>query len=606
VLTPSVEVWSNASAVTPVAFSVALAVVSPAGAVVATASGAGAAPGGGAVTTWAPAAPLALPGAALWHLVDAPLKPALYTLVTTLSVGGAVVQTHNTTFGVRATRWSADTGFWLNGVNTKIKGTANHQDYMAVGVAVPDHIQAHRVSKLKEMGVNGWRTAHNPPTPALLDAMDELGMLVWDESHRNGQLDQVPLLIRRDRNHPCVMIWSICNEVLCNTKDSVNDALAMKALMHALDPLSGRPVSANQNAWLGPNTPLDVQGIDYNTGNYDKVHAAAPTIPCISSETSSAVSDRGEYDDNATAGHVEGYDNQYPGWGESAEQAWGGVGMANGQGVLTRAFISGGWTWTGWDYRGEPTPYAWPDVNSHFGILDLAGFEKDRFYWYKSWYTQPAVPIVRILPDNWSWQTGDTKPIWVFSNADEIEVFVNGVSQGRKAMPLYGHVEFDQVPFAPGQLHAVAYKNGTASPVAESFVKTAGPSASLQISIKDAMWGGQLVAGCADAIAVAVAIVDAAGVVNPNAADVVTFTVAGDATYAGASNGDPACLVNNKSPARPAFHGLVAALVLGGTTAGTVTVTASAPGFAPASISIPQVAAPAGWSASWCHTNLAL
>ncbi len=141
-LTPSVEVWSNASAVTPVAFSVALAVVSPAGAVVATASGAGAAPGGGAVTTWAPAAPLALPGAALWHLVDAPLKPALYTLVTTLSVGGAVVQAHNTTFGVRATRWSADTGFWLNGVNTKIKGTANHQDYMAIGVAVPDHIQA--------------------------------------------------------------------------------------------------------------------------------------------------------------------------------------------------------------------------------------------------------------------------------------------------------------------------------------------------------------------------------------------------------------------------------------------------------------------------------
>ncbi len=479
-LTPSVEVWNNATTATP--FSLALSVFSAAGALVATASGSGSAaagaPGAASVTSWAPAAPLALPGAALWHLVDAPLKPALYTLVTSLTVGGTVVHAHNTTFGVRAAAFNASTGFWLNGVSVKIMGTANHQDYAAVGVAVPDHLQWHRVSKLKEMGVNGWRSAsrpcafhlahfmnadpaflppppaaHNPPTPALLDAMDELGMVCWDENHRNGQLDQVPLLIRRDRNHPSVVICacsyahftsraafaqpahalrahsppppplshlqtnkragSICNEVLCNTKDDwVVNANAMKALMHELDPLGGRPVSANQNGWLGPNTPLDLQGIDYSTGSYDSHHAATPTIPLISSETSSAVSDRGEYVDNKTAGHVEGYDNQYPGWGESAEQAWGGVGMSNGQGVLTRPFISGGWTWTGWDCecrcftpgpqhssvqprpppapllpptdRGEPTPYAWPDVNSHFGILDLAGFEKDRFFWYKS------------------------------------------------------------------------------------------------------------------------------------------------------------------------------------------------------------------------------
>jgi len=149
--------------------------------------------------------------------VDAPLKPALYTLTTQLNVGGVEVDAHNTTFGIRRTAWSNATGFWLNDVNVKILGTANHQDYAGMGVAFPDHLQWNRVGKLKEMGVNGWRTAHNPPTPALLDAMDELGMVCWDENHRNGQLDQVPLLVRRDRNHPSVVIWSICNEVLCTT-----------------------------------------------------------------------------------------------------------------------------------------------------------------------------------------------------------------------------------------------------------------------------------------------------------------------------------------------------------------------------------------------------
>jgi len=213
---------------------------------------------------------------------------------------------------------------------------------------VPDHLQWHRVAKLQEFGSNGWRTAHNAPAPSLLDATDELGMLVWDENHRNGQLSEAATLILRDRNHPSVVIWSICNEVLCNTAtDWVKEALAVKEVMHTLDPLSGRPVSANQNGWLGPNTPLDVQGVDYSTTSYDSVHSKAPGIPIISSETSSAVSDRGEYVNNATSGHVSGYDSNYPGWGQTAEGAWGGIGEADGQGILTRQFVSGGWTWTG-------------------------------------------------------------------------------------------------------------------------------------------------------------------------------------------------------------------------------------------------------------------
>ena len=223
-------------------------------------------------------------------------------------------------------------------------------------MAVPDHLQWHRVWRQKQYGSNGWRTAHNPPTPALLDACDELGFVVWDENHRNGQYDQIPYLIKRDRNHPSVVIWSICNEVLCNS-GSAQDAKAIVELMHSLDPYSGRPVSANQNGWIGPNTPLDVQGFDYATNNYDQWHKQCPNIPSISSETSSAVSDRGEYANNAAEGHVTGYDNQYPGWGESAEQAWGGVGENNAQGILDRPFISGGWTWTGpYAQRTPPAP----------------------------------------------------------------------------------------------------------------------------------------------------------------------------------------------------------------------------------------------------------
>lgn len=381
-LTPSVEVWNNASSPAAQKFSVSLKVTDATGKVVATSDGSGSVAGRGGISMWTPKSPIALPAAKLWHTVAAPLKPALYTLLTEVAVGGRIVDSTSVTFGVRATYWSAATGFWLNGVNTKILGNANHQDFAAVGVAVPDHLQWYRVWKQQQFGSNGWRTAHNPPTPALLDACDELGFLVWDENHRNGQLDQVPLIIKRDRNHPSVVIWSICNEVLCKTNDWINDALAMKKLMHQLDPRGGRPVSANQNGWVGPTTPLDVQGFDYSTQTYDKWHKEAPTIPSISSETSSAVGDRGEYANDQAGGHVSGYDNQHPGWGENAETAWGGVGESDGQGILTRPFISGGWTWTGWDYRGEPTPYAWPDVNSHFGILDLCGFEKDRTYWY--------------------------------------------------------------------------------------------------------------------------------------------------------------------------------------------------------------------------------
>ena len=296
VLAASVELENSAGAATDnVALS--LRVVRKAtGALVASAT---AAPAGGVLAPTVPGAPLSvpcnisLPGAALWS----PSTPELYALEVTLAVGAAPVDTVNVTFGVRKTAWSADGGFSLNDAPTKILGCANHQDFAGLGVAVPDALQRYRVRALQALGANAWRTAHNAPNPALLDACDEEGMLVWDENHRNGQPAEAATLARRDRNHPSIVLWSVCNEVLCDagggTSSDASRAAAeeVKAAFREHDPLGGRLVSANQNDWITNDTALDVIGYDYATGSYDAFHAATPSFPAISSETSSAVGD---------------------------------------------------------------------------------------------------------------------------------------------------------------------------------------------------------------------------------------------------------------------------------------------------------------------------
>ena len=228
-----------------------------------------------------------------------------------------------------------------------------------------------------------------------------------------------------------------------------------------------------------------------------------PSIPSISSETSSAVSDRGEYHSDPVSAHVTGYDTDYPGWGQSAEMAWGGVNEKTGGGILTRKFISGGWTWTGWDYRGEPTPYAWPNVNSHFGIMDLTGFWKDRTHWYASWFPNfnndngtATTYHVHAFP-HWDWSAGDTVDVWSFSNAAQVELVVNGKSVGGKTpMPQYGHAEWKGVPFAAGSYTVTGYDEGGAV-VGTKTVTTTGKPAKLSATIRDGV-GATLYAGCAD------------------------------------------------------------------------------------------------------------
>ncbi|KAH8047960.1 arogenate dehydratase [Aureococcus anophagefferens] len=466
--------------------------------------------------------------------------------VTTHSIGARVA-------------WKADSGLWLNGAPYKIRGAANHQDFAGVGVAVPDALQAFRVRKLKSMGANAWRTAHNAPTPALLDACDAEGMLVWDETHRNGNPGEQTRLVLRDRNHPSVVIWSICNEKLCETNDTLGDGKAAAALYRELDPSSGR------------------------------AHAKNASMPFISSETSSAVSDRGEYASDAVAAHVSGYDTTAPSWGEVAEDAWGGVGEADAQGILTRPFISGGFTWTGFDYKGEPTPYSWPNINSHFGILDIAGFEKDRFYYYQSIF-KPE-PVAHLFP-HWNWAVeekgahlaeceglcaGSAVEVWAFTNGHSAELTVNGVSKGAKLVPALGHVQWT-VDYAPGTV-AVVVRDAANATVASDAVETTGPAAALRLSFKDGVGAGGIDADCGVAL-VQVEVVDAEGRVVPTADANVTLASSAALRFIGGGNGDPSEHTADKSASRPAFHGLLLGVFEAtGGAAAAATVTATAAGF---------------------------
>ena len=340
-----------------------------------------------------------------------------------------------------------------------------------------------------------------------------------------------------------------------------------------------------------------MQGFDYATGSYDAWHKAAPHVPAISSETSSAVGDRGEYANDAAAGHVTGYDTQAPRWGQTAEVAWSAI--------LQKDFMSGGFTWTGWDYKGEPTPDSWPDINSHFGILDIAGFWKDRTYWYSAYY-RPHVPQAHLFP-HWSWaQASDAAPpphrapcaglcravegggaavdMWVYANGAEAELLVNNVSLGRKPVANFSHAEWDGVPFVPGRVEARSYERvGDVTPTATDAVETVGSAARLVISppvnLGDTLTGSTaLPPNGVDVAFFHVSVVDSAGRVVPSAAQNVTFSVSGPGTVVGTGNGDPASHVPDHSATRPAYHGRALGVVRATDTgeAGELVVTATA------------------------------
>lgn len=463
-----------------------------------------------------------------------PETPRLYRLVTTVESGGHIVDRIETEFGIRTVGFDANRGFLLNGKPYQLKGTCNHQDHAGVGEALPDRLQYFRIAKLKEIGANAYRTSHNPPTPELLDACDRLGMLVMDENRLLGSdaqhLKWLAEQIRRDRNHPSVAIWSLANEefTVQGTPSGARVASTMQSLIKRLDPT--RPVTYNAplgNEFDGINSVIEVRGWSYHIGkdNMDAYHAAHPLQPNVGSEQGSTVGTRGIYADDKARGYVSAYDDHGQSWSNTAEQ-W--VGFFD-----TRPWLSGGFVWTGFDYRGEPTPYGWPCINSHFGIYDTCGFPKDNFWYYKSWWTDK--PVLHLLPHwNWPGKEGQLIDVRALSNCDEVELFLNGRSLGRQTLKRTETLKW-MVPYQPGTLSAKGYRDGKL--VAETKVETTGAPAAVRLIPDRAV----INADGEDVSVVTVEVVDAKGRVVPVADNLIDFDLDGPGRIIGVGNGDPSC-----------------------------------------------------------------
>ncbi len=510
-------------------------------------------------------------------------NPNLYHMVTEVSKAGQTVDRVETPFGIRTLRWDKNLGFFLNEKPLKLQGTCNHQDHAGVGIAMPDSLLYWRIKKLKEMGSNAYRCSHNPPAAELLDACDRLGMVVMDETRHLGDtslaktpegtkatdLTELKSMLLRDRNHPSVIMWSLANEEgLQGTDEGAQIFKAMMAVGRKLDPT--RPATSAMNGGYAKGFTLvqDLQGFNYNIYAYDPIHKQFPNLPLYGSETASTVSTRGIYANDAAKGYVSAYDVNAPDWGATAEDGWRPIGE--------RPYIAGGFVWTGFDYKGEPTPYGWPCINSHFGIIDIAGFPKDNFYYYKAWWGKE--PVVHVLP-HWNWKGQEGKPIdvWVYSNADRVELYLNGKKLGDKPMPKFGHVSW-KVPYTPGVLIAKGYKGSKL--IATDKVETTGAPAQIKVFTDRA----NLTSDNQDLSVVQVQILDAKGRVVPTASNLVKFSLKGTGRIAGVGNGDPSSHEPDKASRRSAFNGLCMALIQATHSKGEIVLTASSPGLKPATL----------------------
>ncbi len=508
--------------------------------------------------------------------------PNLYKVVTEVQSDASIVDMHEAPFGIRTVRFDADNGLLLNDQPVKIKGTCNHQDHAGVGSALPDRLQSFRIEKLKAMGSNAYRTSHNPPTPELLDACDRLGMLVLDEtrmmdSNEEG-LSQLERLVRRDRNHPSVFCWSIGNEEPeQGTERGARVADTMKRVVLELDP-TRLVTEAMNNAWgRGLSAVVDVQGFNYRGGAaaadfakaLDDYHRQHPTQPTMGTEVASTVSTRGIYANDEARGYVSAYDRNFPPWASTAEEWWSIYDA--------RPWVAGGFVWTGFDYRGEPTPYNWPCISSHFGILDTCGFPKDLFHYYRAWWS--GEPVLHLFPHwNWTGKEGQEIDVWCFTNLDRVELFVNGASAGAQDVKKNSHVAW-KVPFAPGAIEARGVANG--QPLVDRRETTGAPAKIVLVPDR------ARITGDGEDLSVVVAqIVDANGRVVPIADNEVTFAVSGPARVIGVGNGDPSSHEPDRATKRRAFGGLCMALVQSKKTPGVISVEAAADGLAPATSTI--------------------
>ncbi len=570
----------------------------------------------------------------LWNLAS----PERYTAVTLVQQDGKLIDRHETPFGIRTIQFTADNGFLLNGKRVPLQGVCQHHDLGALGAAFNTRAAERQIEILKEMGVNAIRTSHNPPAPELLDLCDRMGVLVMDEfvdcwklrKTSNGynrlfadwsQAD-VRAYVRRDRNHPCVILWSIGNEIPEQSKpEGPAMGKELSGYVHQEDPT--RPtaigVSDTRGGYNGFQTGVDVFGYNYKPFEYGKFRAANPAQPLFGSETASTISSRGEYlfpvsDDKrgGKIGHFQmsSYDLYAPSWATTPDREF--------KGQDEFPFVAGEFIWTGFDYLGEPTPYnsdstnllnyhtpeekakaeaelkeigklRVPSRSSYFGAIDLAGFPKDRFYLYQSrWHAD--LPMAHILPHwNWPERVGQVTPVHVYTSGDEAELFLNGQSLGRKKKGKFEYrLRWDDVKYAPGELKVIAYKAG--NPWATSSVKTTGPAAKL-LAVAD---HAAIHADGRDLSFVTITVADAQGLLVPGSANALTVTVTGPGELVATDNGDATDHTTFASPERKAFNGLALAIIRlkpGTTTPVTVRVTAE--GLSPAELKVSPTPSPA-------------
>ena len=472
-------------------------------------------------------ATLKVANASLWSIE----KPYLHTLTTIVRVGGAVVDSYTTKFGIRTLRFDPNEGFFLNGRHVELKGTADHQDHAGVGIAVPDMLNEFRIGRLKKMGSNAIRTAHNPPAPELLDACDRLGMLVIDENRMMGTTpdlyDHLKRLVIRDRNHPSVILWSVGNEEWALENSLYGERLTreMQAFIKRLDPTRLSTVALSSSG-SGNSLSTDVFGFNYFIQHdIDALHKRFPDRPIVATEESSSAHTRGIYFDDLLHKHIVAYDYETTGKHASVEDAW--------RFHIARPFSSGLFYWTGFDYRGETSPFGWPAISSPTGLLDTCGFFKDSAFLVQSWWAEK--PMVHLLP-HWTWPGKEGQPIdvRVYSNAASVELFLNRKSLGRKLMPRNSHLEW-KVLYEPGKLLAVGYDSAGIE-VGTDIAQTTTEPAKINLTPSQTSIA-------ADGMAVSVVTVqvrDSKNRIVPDSGNLITFALKGPGKIIGVGNGDPA------------------------------------------------------------------
>jgi beta-galactosidase len=497
---------------------------------------------------------------ALWS----PETPTLYKAIIKVIAGDKTLDAEQVSFGVRTLRFDVDKGFFLNGKSVKIKGTCNHQDHAGVGAALPDRLQWFRLAILKEMGGNAVRTSHNMPTPEWVEACDRMGMMMMCETRMMSSnpegLAQYETMVKRYRNSPSIIIWSIGNEEWKLQADAQGEHVAATMIerSHELDPTRLCTAAVNGSYGKGISKALDVEGFNYNLNDIDPYHKSHPAQPLIGSETASTIATRGIYSTDKLRNWVSSYDISTPKWAETAEAWW--------KFYAKREFLPGGFAWTGFDYRGEPTPYGWPSINSEFGIVDMCGYPKDTFYYYKAWWGTD--PVLHLLPHwNWDQRLGEPISVWAYSNLDEVELFLNGASQGMQKVPHLGHVEWS-VKYQPGVIEVRAGRNGKVMMTEKR--ETTGVISSLRLTADRPT----IDADGEDLAFIRVEGIDAQGRLVPTAGDFIQFKVSGEGQFLGVGNGDPNCVESDKEPKRSLFNGLAQLIVQSTTTGGTITIEA--------------------------------